>query len=129
MPIIKHISGIHSAPKKFIDYITNKDKTKNENGAKYITGINVPEDTSTALKCMQLLYERCTRKSFFEKPKHNITEDESQKENIRLHHYVQSFSPDEKLSPEEAHQIGLEWAKKVFGDKYQVLVTTHIDKV
>ena len=78
---------------------------------------------------MQLLYERCSGESFFEKSKHSITEDESQKEKIKLHHYVQSFSPDEKLSPEEAHQIGLEWAKKVFGDKYQVLVTTHIDKV
>lgn len=45
----------------------------------------------------------------------------------RLHHYIQSFKPSE-VTLEEAHKIGVEWAKKVFGENHQVLITTHIDK-
>jgi hypothetical protein len=39
---------------------------------------------------------------------------------------VQSFSPDEDVSPETVHEIGLELAK-AFGNR-EVLVATHIDK-
>ena len=50
------------------------------------------------------------------------------KDSERLaHHYVQSFSPNEKLTPELAHQIGVELAKKIAPD-FQVIVSTHIDK-
>ena len=44
----------------------------------------------------------------------------------RFYHYVQSFSPDEDVSPETVHEIGLELAKG-FGNR-EVLVATHIDK-
>ena len=44
----------------------------------------------------------------------------------RFYHYVQSFSPDEDVSPEMVHEIGLELAK-AFGNR-EVLVATHIDK-
>jgi type IV secretory pathway VirD2 relaxase len=46
---------------------------------------------------------------------------------ILAHHYVQSFSPDDKLTPEQAHQIGLELARKI-APEYLTLVATHIDK-
>ena len=44
----------------------------------------------------------------------------------RFYHYVQSFSPDEDVSPETVHEIGLALAK-AFGNR-EVLVATHIDK-
>lgn len=47
--------------------------------------------------------------------------------NILAHHYVQSFSPNEKISSELAHQIGVELSKKV-ATGFQVIVSTHIDK-
>ena len=40
------------------------------------------------------------------------------------YHGFQSFRPGE-VSPEEAHQIGIETAWRMWGDKYQVVVTTH----
>ena len=43
------------------------------------------------------------------------------------HHYVQSFSPNEKVTPELAHQIGVELAQKV-APGFQVIVSTHVDK-
>ena len=49
------------------------------------------------------------------------------KEKIRCHHYIQSFVPGE-TTPEEAHEIGVAWAKEVFGENRRVIVSTHIDK-
>lgn len=43
------------------------------------------------------------------------------------YHLEQSFKPGE-VSPGAAHQIGVELAKELFGDKYEVVVATHTDK-
>ena len=42
------------------------------------------------------------------------------------YHGFQSFKPDE-VTPEEAHRIGIQTAKEMWGDRYQVLVTTHLN--
>ena len=41
-------------------------------------------------------------------------------------HLIQAFAPGE-VTPEEAHQIGLELAKEILGGKYEFVLTTHID--
>lgn len=41
-------------------------------------------------------------------------------------HAYQSFRAGE-VSPEEAHQIGLELAKEMWGDRFQVIVSTHLN--
>ncbi len=41
-------------------------------------------------------------------------------------HAYQSFKAGE-VTPEEAHQIGVELAKEMWGDKYQVVVSTHFN--
>lgn len=46
---------------------------------------------------------------------------------VLAHHLIQSFKPGE-VTPEEAHQIGMEWAQSVLGGKYEFVLTTHIDK-
>ena len=46
---------------------------------------------------------------------------------ILSHHYVQSFSPNEKITPELAHRIGVELVQKI-APGFQVIVSTHIDK-
>ena len=43
------------------------------------------------------------------------------------YHGYQSFAPGE-ATPEMAHEIGLRLAKALWGEKYQVLVATHLDK-
>ena len=43
------------------------------------------------------------------------------------YHGYQSFKEGE-VTPELAHQIGIELATKLWGDRYQVLVATHLDK-
>ena len=43
------------------------------------------------------------------------------------YHGYQSFAEGE-VTPEIAHQIGIRLAQEVWGDRYQVLVCTHLDK-
>jgi hypothetical protein len=40
---------------------------------------------------------------------------------------VQSFDPNEKITPEQAHQYGVEYAKNYLNNEHQFLVVTHID--
>ena len=42
-------------------------------------------------------------------------------------HLIQALAPGE-VTPEEAHQIGLELAKEILGGKYEFVLTTHIDR-
>ncbi len=44
-----------------------------------------------------------------------------------FYHYAQSFSPKEKITPEQAHEIALEFAEKAWSC-HEVLVTTHCDR-
>ena len=43
------------------------------------------------------------------------------------YHGYQSFAPGE-ATPEMAHKIGVELAQRLWGDQYQVVVATHLDK-
>ena len=42
-------------------------------------------------------------------------------------HLIQAFEPGE-VTPEEAHEIGMQLAKEILGGKYEFVLTTHIDK-
>lgn len=44
------------------------------------------------------------------------------------YHLMQSFSPDDDITPEKAHQIGMEFAQKVLKGKFEFVIATHIDK-
>ena len=46
---------------------------------------------------------------------------------VFFYHYAQSFSPTEKITPEQAHEIALEFAEKACPG-HEVLVATHCDK-
>ena len=46
---------------------------------------------------------------------------------VFFYHYAQSFPPNEKITPEQAHEIALEFAEKAWPG-HEVLVATHCDK-
>ena len=46
---------------------------------------------------------------------------------VIAYHGYQSFAPGE-CTPEMAHEIGVKLARQLWGDQYQVLVATHLDK-
>lgn len=43
------------------------------------------------------------------------------------YHFIQSFAPGE-VTPEQAHEIGMEFARRMFGARYEVVIGTHLDK-
>ena len=86
-----------------IDYAMNPDKTEQQF---YVSGINCQANSA---------YEEMKNvKAFFHK-----------EDKILGFHAYQSFK--EKVSPELAHKIGLELAKEIWGDRFQVIVTTHLN--
>lgn len=116
MAIVKYIA-VHKSPKNFLRYIMNGDKTEE---MKLVTGLNCTADLDFAYDEFSRVFEKYARERFCKKSL------SGGKEKVRLHHYIQSFKPDE-VSPEQAHCIGVEWAEKVFGKNHQVLVTTHVN--
>ena len=46
---------------------------------------------------------------------------------VIAYHGYQSFAPGE-ATPELAHEIGVKLARQLWGDRYQVLVATHLDR-
>ena len=71
---------------------------------------------------MKMVYEQYSGKSFDEPiPK-------SGKGRVKAIHYIQSFDPQDNISPELAHRIGKAFALKVFGKESQVVIATHVDK-
>lgn len=86
------------------DYVRRPDKTHEE----YVTAINCMK--SIALQQMIL-----TKQQYRKSDKY-----------IAWHGY-QSFKVGE-VDPDTAHKIGIKLAKEMWGDKFQIVVTTHLDR-
>lgn len=86
-------------------YIQNPQKTAD---GSYVTAINCLR--KTALQQMILTKQRYGKENQY----------------IAWHGY-QSFKPGE-VTPERCHEIGVKLAKEMWGDRFQVIVTTHLDK-
>ena len=92
------------------------DKTQLNEQVKLVSGHNcVPELAQKSFLATQALYS---------------AEQEMRlgkgKNNIRFYQYVQSFSLNDNITPEQAHNIGMQFVKEFF-PKHEVLVATHLD--
>ena len=115
MAYVKH-TAIHTTPKAHLKYILNPEKNEK---MKYVTGICCGGDLETAYDNFKEIFEKYNDE-YFDNCKFS---KKSGKKHIRIHSYTQSF--DSSVSPEEAHRIGVEWAKKVFGENRPIIVSTH----
>lgn len=43
------------------------------------------------------------------------------------YHFIQSFAPGE-VTPEQAHEIGCEFTRRLFGEDFEAVIGTHLDK-
>lgn len=50
------------------------------------------------------------------------------KANNLCYHLIQSFSPSDHLTPQQAHEIGQRLADELLGGRYEYVVATHTDK-
>lgn len=115
MAYVKH-TAIHTTPKAHLKYILNPEKNEK---MKYVTGICCGGDLETAYDNFKEIFEKYNDEDF----DNCKSSKKSGKKHIRIHSYTQSF--DSSVSPEEAHRIGVEWAKKVFGENRPIIVSIH----
>ena len=47
---------------------------------------------------------------------------------VLARHFIQSFSPEDDLTPEQIHQIGRETMLEFTGGEYEFVIATHVDK-
>lgn len=87
-----------------IKYIMNGEKTEK---MMYVSGVNCKPDT--AIQEMQ-----DTKKRF------------DKEGGIISYHLIQSFDGKE-VSPKKCHELGLQYAKELFGDEFQCVVATHLN--
>ena len=97
-----------SAMRGLINYCLQDCKVRDEqSGCRLVGGVNCNgENAYTEFMTTKNSYGKTTGMNFYQ--------------------YVQSFSPREDITPERAHQIGLEFAQKAWPG-HEVLVTTHSD--
>ena len=96
---------IKSTLKAAIDYICNPDKT---DGRLFVSAYACAAETAD----IEFVWTR----------RHAIDKGTN-----LGRHLIQAFEPGE-VSPEEAHEIGMQLAKEILGGKYEFVLTTHIDK-
>lgn len=125
------IWDVNDRLKRVIDYVINPEKTEVEDFNQfefnslgnvlsytvdeiktekqcYVTGVNV--------EVMNALEEMVATKKQYHK-----------EDSILAFHAYQAFAPSE-VTAETAHQIGVELAKQMWGERFEVVVSTHIDK-
>ena len=87
-----------------IEYARNSDKTEEEF---FVTGINCePQSAYEEMQDTKMYYQK--------------------EDKILAFHGYQSFVRGE-TTPEIAHRIGVELAHQIWGDRFQVVVTTHLN--
>lgn len=47
---------------------------------------------------------------------------------VLAHHLIQSFSPEDNLTPEQVHEIGRQTMMEFTGGDYEFVIATHVDK-
>lgn len=57
-----------------------------------------------------------------------INNEKIRNNDVLAHHIIQSFSPEDNLTPEEVHEIGRKTALELTGGNHQFVIATHLDK-
>lgn len=104
MPYTKR-KAHHNTASTLIEYITNKDKT--DEGL-LVSSLNCSVDLAA------------------QEFKNNNTHWKS-KGNRVAYHLIQSFHPDDPITPEQANEIGRRMCEELYGD-FQCVIATHVDR-
>ena len=126
MVITKHFA-IHgkSYRRKIIKYILNPDKTKNL-ALVSDYGMRNFLDFPSYDEMVQMYHENFISNDTLYNFRHARLEEKQRK--IHAHHIIQSFSPDDHLTPEQINRIGYETAKELTGGRFRFIIATHVDK-
>lgn len=103
MAVIKAVSSRASIGRA-IDYVTQKEKTE----YRLVSGIDCnPQTAAQEMWATKVMWDKEDGKQY--------------------KHFVQSFPPEEKITPQQAHDMAQELCKDRFPG-HEVLIATHIDR-
>lgn len=110
------ITKIHAVKVRLgdaINYIENPDKT---DGQELISGYNTAPQTAVLDFSITAAMARKARNTG------------AKKQGNLAYHLIQSFSPDDVVTPERAHELGRKLAMEFTDGKFEFVVATHINK-
>lgn len=93
---------------RVLDYIGNGEKTITPDGRAVL---------ETAINCqLETAYQEmlATKRRWHKKG------------GVLGYHLIHSYAPGE-VTPEQAHTLGVEFARQLLGDRYEVVISTHLD--
>ena len=112
---VTKIHAIKSTLNKALDYIENPNKTE---GQMLVSGYNVDPLTASIEFEMTAALAREIKGNY----------SKTGGANNLAYHLIQSFSPEDNVTPEQAHEIGKKLADEFLDSKYEYVIATHIDK-
>ena len=126
---IVFIKDIQTRLDKTLSYIGNKKKTFNENYEEVFLDLhNALEYTVDDLKTEQKFFVtgiNCKYKNAFKRMM-EAKKEYDKTDGILGYHIIQSFAPGEG-TPESIHELGKAFACRAFGDRFEVVVATHLN--
>ncbi|HGA1494360.1 TPA: SAG1250 family conjugative relaxase [Streptococcus suis] len=126
MVVTKHFA-VHSTKyrKSLIKYILNPEKTKK---LKLVSDFGMSNylDFPSYEELVEMYQANLTNNDRLYDSRNDRQQLKQTK--IHAHHLIQSFSPEDKLTPEEINRIGYETIKELTGGNFRFIVTTHTDK-
>ena len=126
MVVTKHFA-IHGKNyrSKLIKYILNPSKTKNLTLVSDF-GMRNYLDFPSYKELVKMYNDNFLSNDGLYEFRHDRQEVNQRK--IHSHHIIQSFSPDDHLTPEQINRIGYETVKELTGGRFRFIVATHVDK-
>lgn len=111
--------------RRLIKYILNPDKTDN---LKLVSDFGVSNylDFPSYEEMVEMYNVNFTNNDKLYESRNYRQEKHQQ--NIHAHHLIQSFSPEDNLTPEEINRIGYETMMELTGGRFKFIVATHTDK-
>lgn len=126
MVVTKHFA-IHGKKyrRRLIKYILNPDKTDN---LKLVSDFGMSNylDFPSYEEMVEMYNVNFTNNDKLYESRNDRQEKHQQ--NIHAHHLIQSFSPEDNLTPEEINRIGYETMMELTGGRFRFIVATHTDK-
>ena len=111
--------------RRLIKYILNPDKTDN---LKLVSDFGMSNylDFPSHAEMVEMYNVNFTNNDKLYESRNDRQEKHQQ--NIHAHHVIQSFSPEDNLTPEEINRIGYETMMELTGGRFKFIVATHTDK-
>ena len=105
------IKPIHASLEKALNYIANPDKTAEGRLISSYGCSTIPEIAKKEFNIVS-----------------SNTATKKRKDSVIARHLIQSFSPEDNVTPEQANKIGQKLAEEILKNEYQYIVATHLDQ-